>query len=386
MLRRESDEAALELALRRWPVVAILGPRQVGKTTLARTITERRGATHTTFDLEDPRDMRRLDDASTALRELSGLVVIDEVQRRPELFPLLRVLADRPRKPARFLVLGSASPHLLKQASESLAGRILFHELAGFGVDDVGKKHWRKLWLRGGFPRAFLARNEIESLEVRRALIRTYLERDLPELGFKLASSTIERFWTMLAHYHAQIWNASELARSFGLSHTTVLRWLEVLVDTFMVQLLRPWSTNVAKRQVKSPKVYFRDSGLLHALLDVRTRDDLEKHPRLGASFEGFALQEVMRRLRVDRRECYFWATHQGAELDLLVVRGSRLHGFEFKHTDAPAVTASMRIALQDLGLERLDVIHIGKETYPLTRQIRAVAFERLDTDLAPLR
>ena len=386
MLRRESDEAALELALRRWPVVAILGPRQVGKTTLARTITERRGATHTTFDLEDPRDMRRLDDASTALRELSGLVVIDEVQRRPELFPLLRVLADRPRKPARFLVLGSASPHLLKQASESLAGRILFHELAGFGVEDVGKKHWRKLWLRGGFPRAFLARNEIESLEVRRALIRTYLERDLPELGFKLASSTIERFWTMLAHYHAQIWNASELARSFGLSHTTVLRWLEVLVDTFMVQLLRPWSTNVAKRQVKSPKVYFRDSGLLHALLDVRTRDDLEKHPRLGASFEGFALQEVMRRLRVDRRECYFWATHQGAELDLLVVRGSRRRGFEFKHTDAPAVTASMRIALQDLGLERLDVIHIGKETYPLTRQIRAVAFERLDTDLAPLR
>ena len=386
MLRRDSDEAALDLALHRWPVVAILGPRQIGKTTLARTIAERRGGMLASFDLEDPRDLRRLDDASTALRGISGLVVIDEVQRRPELFPLLRVLADRPRRPARFLVLGSASPHLLKQASESLAGRILFHELAGFGAGDVGMKHWRRLWLRGGFPRSFLARSEAESLEVRRALIRTYLERDLPELGFRLASSTVERFWSMLAHYHGQVWNASELSRSFGVSHTTVLRWLELLADTFMVQLLRPWSTNLAKRQVKSPKVYFRDTGLLHALLDIRTRDDLERNPRLGASFEGFALQEVVRRLGADRRECYFWATHQGAELDLLVVRGSRRHGFEFKHTDAPSVTASMRIALQDLGLDRLDVIHVGKETYPLTKQIRAVAFERLEKDIAPLR
>lgn len=386
MLGRAADSDDLRRCLRRQPVVGLLGSRQVGKTTVARELADRSGGPVAFFDLESPADLNRLDDPATALSNLRGLVVIDEIQRRPDLFPLLRVLADRPRRPATFLVLGSASPHLLKQSSETLAGRITYVELDGLGMADVGSRHWRKLWLRGGYPRSYLARSDAESVSWRGDLRRSYVDQDLPALGPGFPARTIERMWEMLVHYHGQIWNASELGRAFGMSHTTGRRYLDLLVDTFMLRLLPPWSENVGKRVVKSPKMYFRDAGLLHLMLGVRTADDLLRHAKVGASFEGFAVSEVARQLGVNRRECFFWATHQGAELDLLVVRGAKRIGFEFKHTVAPAVTKSMRIAMADLGLERLDVIHIGKDTYPLGRGIRAVAFDRLQQDVPRLR
>jgi predicted AAA+ superfamily ATPase len=367
------------------PVVAILGPRQVGKTTLARAIAHRWKGPTTTLDLEDPRDLERLNDPTTALRPLRGLVVIDEIQRRPDLFPILRVLADRDPQPARFLVLGSASPGLLKQSSESLAGRIAYFELQGFGLGDVGPR-WHRLWLRGGFPRSYLARGDDESLRWRRDLIRTFVERDLPELGITIPARTIHRFWMMLAHYHGQIWNGAELARAFGIAETTVKRYLDLLTNTLMVRILLPWSENLGKRIVKTPKVYLADAGLLHALLDIRNARALESHPKIGASFEGFALQEIVRALRVRPDQCYFWATHQGAELDLLVVEGTRRRGFEFKRSDAPGITRSMRIALADLGLDTLDIVHAGDDTYPLSDRIRALAISRVTTDLAPRR
>jgi len=386
MFGRTDHLDALRRQLRRQPVVGLLGPRQVGKTTVARALADRAGRPTSYFDLEDPASVRRLDDEATALGSARGLVVIDEVQRRPELFPILRVLADRPRRPATFLVLGSASPHLLKQSSETLAGRVTYHELDGFGLTDVGPRHWRRLWLRGGYPRSYLARTDAESFSWRQVLRRTYVEQDLPALGPGYPARTIERVWEMLAHYHGQVWNGSEIARSFGVSHTTSRRYLDLLVDTFMVRLLAPWTGNQGKRLVKSPKLYFRDVGLLHQLLGIRRVDDLTTHPKVGASFEGFAIDAVIRRLGADRRECFFWATHQGAELDLLVVRGRTRLGFEVKHTVAPEVTKSMRVAMQDLALDRLDVIHIGTETYPLGERVRAVAFDRLQQDVMALR
>jgi len=385
MLGRVADLEELRRRLRRQPVVGLLGPRQVGKTTVARELADRAGRAVTYFDLESPAHLNRLDDTVTALSALRGLVVIDEIQRRPDLFPVLRVLADRPRRPATFLVLGSASPQLLKQTSETLAGRISYYELDGLGGLDVGHAHWRRLWLRGGYPRSYLARSDAESLAWRADLRRTYVDQDLPALGPGFPARTIERVWEMLVHHHGQIWNGSEVGRAFGVSHTTSRRYLDLLVDTFMIDLLPPWSQNIGKRVVKSPKIYFRDSGLLHALLGVRTADELVRHVKVGASFEGFALHEVTRHIGAARGECFFWATHQGAELDLLVVRGSRRLGFEFKHTLAPRVTKSMHVAMADLGLERLDVIHIGTETYTLAPGIRAVAFERLHKDIRRL-
>jgi predicted AAA+ superfamily ATPase len=295
------------------------------------------------------------------------------------------VLADRPRHPARFLVLGSASPELLRQSSESLAGRVAYHELGGFSLEDVGNERADRLWLRGGFPRSFLARTEREGDEWRRAFVRTFVERDLPQLGVTIPPATLERFWAMLAHYHGQVWNASEFARSFGVSDATVRRYLDLLSATFAVRVLLPWSENLGKRQVRSPKVYFADCGLLHALLGIRERRELERHPKVGASWEGFALDAIVRRLGVEPRECHFWATHAGAELDLLVLRGRRRWGFEFKHTSAPAVTRSMRVALDDLRLERLDVVHGGPHSFTLAPRIRAVAFSRLLDDVPTL-
>jgi len=383
---RSNDVADLRTLLAEYPIVALLGPRQVGKTTLARSIASSWHGPVEFFDLEHPADLARVSDPSTALEPLRGLVVLDEIQRRPDLFPALRVLADRRPRRARFLILGSASPALLQQSSESLAGRIAYRELDVFGLEDVGAARWRRLWLRGGFPRAYLARNDGQSFQWRENLIRTYLERDLPQLGVRLAASTLERFWSMLAHYHGQTWNSSELARSFGVSDKTVRGWLDLLQDTFMVKLLRPWSENAGKRVIKAPKVYVRDSGLLHALLRLEHAAALVRHPKLGASFEGFALFEVVRRLRASWRDCYFWGTHQGAAIDLLVVRGKHRLGFEFKHTSAPAATKSMTIALEDLHLDRIDVVHLGGETYPLTRHIRAVGFQRVTMDIEPLR
>lgn len=371
--------------LSRAPVVALLGPRQSGKTTLAAAVKRAWSGPATSVDLEDPADLARLADPMMALGPLRGLVILDEVQRRPELFPALRVLADRPRTPARFLVLGSASPELLRQSSESLAGRLAFHELGGFSMGEIGVSRLDQLWLRGGFPRAFLARSNADSLDWRLDFVRTFLERDVPQLGVTIPSTTLRRFWTMLAHYHGQIWNASEFARSFGVSDMTVRRYLDVLAATFVVRVLQPWHENIGKRQVKSPKIFLADSGLLHALLNLGSRDDLERHPKIGASFEGFAINAIVDRLQARWNECHFWATHAGAELDLLVVRGRMRLGFEIKRTVAPAVTPSMRAALADLRLSRLDVIHAGDHTFPLAPRIRAVAVNRLIEDLPPL-
>jgi predicted AAA+ superfamily ATPase len=371
--------------LERFPVVGILGARQVGKTTLARELAALRPEPATFFDLEDPADLARLAEPMLALRNLRGLVVIDEIQRRPDLYPVLRVLADRPELPARFLVLGSASPDLLRQTSESLAGRIFYHELGGFALDEVGVEARDRLWLRGGFPRSFLASAEVDSAEWRRGFVRTFLERDLPGLGVAIPPEMLRRFWTMVAHYHGQVWNGAELARSFGVSEPTVRRYLDLLTAALVLRQLQPWFENLGKRQVKSPKVYISDSGLLHTLLNLETREDLDGHPKIGASWEGFALSEVLVRLGARPEESFFWATHAGAELDLLVVRGRRRLGFEFKLTDAPKLTASIRTALADLKLDRVDVVHAGEHTFPLGERVRAVALGRLDEDMQGL-
>jgi uncharacterized protein len=371
--------------LRRFPVVAILGARQVGKTTLAHEIARGFRGKSTFFDLERAADLALLVDPELALRPLRGLVILDEVQRRPDLFPTLRVLADRRPLPARFLVLGSASAALLNQASESLAGRISFHELPGLSLAEVGARSIDRLWLRGSFPRSFTARTDGESLEWRREFVRTFLERDLPQLGTHVPAPTLGRFWAMLAHAHGNVWNGSEFGRAFGVAHTTVLRYLDLLSAAFVVRQLPPWSENLAKRQVKSPKVYVADSGLLHTLLDIGRDADLVRHPKVGASWEGFGIQAVIDRLRARPDECCFWGTYAGAELDLLVVRGSLRLGFEMKRTVSPSVTPSMRIASEGLGLKRLDVIHAGDRTANLARGIRAVALERLLEDLEPL-
>jgi uncharacterized protein len=369
-----------------YPVVALLGARQVGKSTLARQVAAGSRGPVFTFDLERPRDVERLADPETALAPLRGLVVIDEVQRRPDLFPTLRVLADRSPLPARFLILGSASPALLRQSSESLAGRVHHYELRGLSIAEVGRRRVDRLWLRGSFPLSYLARSDEKAATWREDFVRTFLERDLPQLGIDVAATTMRRFWTMLAHVSGQTWNASDIARSLGVSDKTATRYLDHLVATFMMRVLRPWHENLRKRQVKSPKTHFADTGLLHSFQGVTTRDDLLVHPRSGASFEAFGVGQVLDRLRARDDETFHWRTQDGAELDLLVVHGRRRLGFEFKRTVAPGTTRSMHVALADLGLESLDVIHAGDETYPLTDRVRAVAISRLADDLTPLR
>lgn len=374
MIERTRHLARVRAALKRSRVTALIGPRQAGKTTLARQILPPDSPAY--FDLEDPRSLARLDQPMIALAPLKGTVIIDEVQRRPDLFPVLRVLADRKPLLARFLILGSASPQLLRQSTETLAGRIEIIELPGLRLEELGRQAMRRHWLRGGFPPAYLARTLGDSLDWRQQFIQTFLERDLPQLGVSIPAQALLRFWTMLAHYHGSLWNAAEPARSLGLSSPTVRSYLELLTGLFMVRQLQPWHENLAKRQVKSPKVYVRDSGLLHALLSLRAERDLLSHPKAGASWEGYALEEILK--TVQPEAAYFWATQQGAELDLLLFRRGRRYGIEFKFQDAPRLTPSMRIALQDLRLDGLTVLYPGDQPYELARGVRVMPLSAL--------
>ncbi len=350
---REVYLSALQAALRRSPVTAILGPRQCGKTTLARQVAE--GGAADFFDLSSPSDQRRLENAEYVLGRVRGLAVIDEVQLRPDLFPVLRVLADRPGHRARFLILGSASPGLIKGASESLAGRVEFVGLQGFDVGEVGSAHWERLWCRGGFPRSFLANSEEDSFAWRESLVQTYLQRDIPELGIRIPGAALRRFWMLVAHAQGGFWNASQIAASMGLSDKTVRGYLDILTDTFMLRQLQPWHENVSKRQVKSPKIFFRDTGLLHALLDIRDAHALLGHIACGHSWEGFVIEQIVRLARLT--SCFFWATQGGAELDLFFMHNGRRYGVEVKMSDAPAVTRSMHAALETLHLDRLWIV-----------------------------
>lgn len=387
MIPRLRHVRRLERLLRDSPVVALLGARQVGKSTLARLVAQRAGGRSTFFDLEDARDLDRLAAGPLlALERLEGLVVLDEVQRLPELFPTLRVLADRRPRRARFLVLGSASPHLLKQSSESLAGRIAFHELGGLALDEVGPAALDRLWCRGGLPRSYLAHGEGESLRWRLDFVRTFLERDLASLNGAPPAGSLRRFWGMVARSHGGTWNASDLGRSLGVSDHTTRKWLDLLAGAYVLRVLAPWHENLGKRQVKAPRVYVADSGLLHALVGIGTEEELHAHPQVGASWEGFALQQVVERLGARPEQCHYWRTHSGAELDLLVVAGGRRLGFEFKRTETPSsVAKSMHVALSDLRLTSLDVVHPGRETYPIARGFRALALRRVLSDLDPL-
>ncbi len=369
MVPRDDLKAGIQRALRRSPIVVLTGPRQCGKTTLAREFL--RADSENYFDLEDPASLVRLEEPMTALRPLSGLVVIDEVQRLPDLFPALRVLADRAPSPARFLILGSASGSLLRQTSESLAGRAERVVMSGFTLDEIGAGSADVLWRRGGLPRSFLAPTEDDSVSWRGEFILSLIERDLPQWGVRVPAVALRRFWTILAHYHGQIWNATDPAASMGVGTKAVRHYLDLLTDAYMIRQLHPWHANLRKRQVKAPKVYVRDSGLLHRLLGIATPADLYTHPKLGASWEGFAIEQVLAREPHD--EAYFWATHQGAEIDLVLRQGDRLVGVECKRVDAPRLTASIRIAVEDLGLSRVVVVYPGERRYRISEAVEAV-------------
>jgi hypothetical protein len=369
VIDRPELDVRIQAALRGNPAVALLGPRQCGKTTIAREVAAGKRVEY--FDLEDPVGVARLAEPMSALSPLRGLVIIDEVQRQPGLFPILRVLLDRPRTPARFLLLGSASPDLVRDTSETLAGRIAFIDMSGFTLDEVGESRQRRLWLRGGFPRAFLARSEAASVAWREDFVRTFLERDLAALSTRIPAVALRRLWMMLAHYHGQVWNASEISRSLGESHTTVKRHLDILTGAFMVRQLQPWFENLGKRQVRSPKVYIRDTGILHFLLGLPTFAALEGHPKLGASWEGFVLEHTI--AAIGERNAFFWATQAGAELDLLLHTGGKRYGIEVKYSDAPRLTKSMGIAATDLKLEKLYVVYPGNERYSLNEHAEVI-------------
>jgi predicted AAA+ superfamily ATPase len=366
MITRSTYFNQVTTALGRSPVTALLGPRQCGKTTLARMIFQ--GQKSTYFDLESPQDIARLQNPELVLSSIHGLVIIDEVQRMPTLFNVLRVLVDREENDSRFLILGSASPQVVKNVSESLAGRVEFVELSGFNIDELEAESSTTLWVRGGFPRSFLANSDEDSYYWREGFLRTFLERDIPQLGISIPSSAMRRFWTMLAHFHGQTWNASELGRSMGVTDKTVRSYLDLLTGTYMVRQLQPWHENISKRQVKAPKVYLRDTGLLHSLLTLPNHHVLTGHPRVGASWEGFVLEQVMQTLQPG--DAYFWATHQGAEIDLFFLHHGQRFGIEVKYSEAPKITLSMHIALQDLGLRHLWIIYPGSHTYPVADKV----------------
>ena len=381
MIQRASILSALNNALSRSRVVVLVGPRQCGKTTLARELLEEDSVNY--FDLEDPVSLGRLDEPMTALRPLNGLVVIDEIQRRPELFPVLRVLADRKGTPARFLILGSASGTLMRQTSESLAGRMERIVIGGFSLSELGSDAEQQLWLRGGLPLSYLAGTDVSSIAWRKNFIQTLLERDFPQWGVRVAATALQRFWTMVAHYHGQVWNAAEPARALGVSESTTRRYLDLLTDAFMIRQLKPYHANLKKRQVKSPKIYVRDSGLLHQLLGIDTMKNLFSHPKVGASWEGFVIEQLLKTEPHD--EIFFWATHQGAEINLIIRRGDSLYGVECKRTDSPRLTPSIRIALDDLNLKHVCVIYPGTQRFPLASQVEAVPLQTLARDVSLL-
>jgi len=372
MIDRSHYLQSLAIATGRSPVTALLGPRQCGKTTLARQFGQQRSAHY--FDLESSMDQQRLQNPELMLGQLQGFIILDEIQIMPELFNALRVLVDKPNNQLTFLILGSASPHIIKNVSETLAGRVEFIELSGFNLRETDNT--RKLWLRGGFPRSFLAHSEDDSYVWRDGFIRTFLERDIPMLGINIAPASMRRFWTMLAHFHGQTWNASELGRSMGLSDKTVRSYLDILTSTFMIRQLQPWHENLRKRQVKAPKIYFRDSGLLHSLLNIPDYHSLTGHPRLGASWEGFAMEQVL--LSMQASEAYFWSTYSGAEVDLLLFKDGKRYGVEFKYNEAPKVTKSMHVAIHDLSLDHLWIIYPGSDAYPVTDKIMVKSLAQL--------
>jgi predicted AAA+ superfamily ATPase len=374
MIERTAILDALMRGLDRSRVVVLTGPRQCGKTTLARKLLAPDSVNY--FDLEDPASLGRLDEPMTALRPLRGLVVIDEVQRRPDLFPILRVLVDREEEPARFLTLGSASGELLRQSSESLAGRIERITIGGFSIDELGEDAIDRLWQRGGLPLSYLAEDETDSVAWREGFIQTLLERDFPQWGVRIPAVALRRFWTLLAHYHAQTWNGAQAARVLGASESTARRYLDLLTDALLVRQLQPYFANLKKRQVKSPKIYVRDTGLLHQLLGLDSQKTLLLHPKVGGSWEGFVIEQVLRSEPHD--EAFFWATHQGAEIDLVLRRGDRLLGVECKRADAPRRTRSIAIAISDLGLERVAIIHPGVKRYPVSEEVEAVPLSAL--------
>jgi predicted AAA+ superfamily ATPase len=374
MIERSTIIEAIKTALKRSRVTILVGPRQCGKTTLAREFLDPESVNY--FDLEDPLSLARLDEPMTALEPLQGLVVIDEIQRRPDLFPVLRVLTDRKNNPAQFLILGSASGELLRQTSESLAGRIEKISISGFSLPEVGVSAEFKLWLRGGYPLSYLADNDIDSLVWRKNFIQTLLERDFPQWGVKVSSRALMRFWAILAHYHGQTWNAAEPARALGVGETTMRRHLDLMTDALMIRQIQPYYANIGKRQVKSPKVYVRDSGILHQLLGVNTAKTLLTHPKIGASWEGFVIEQILALEPHD--EAFFWATHQGAEMDLILRRDTQLFGIECKRADSPRMTPSVRHAFADLGLAKVAIIYPGKKRISIGDNTEAVPFGSL--------
>lgn len=365
---------AIERHFKTHSVVALLGPRQVGKSTLAREFLKNAKKNIHFFDLEDPTDLARLSSPKLALQDLNGYVVIDEIQRRPDLFPVIRVVADQ--KKIKFLILGSASRDLINQGSETLAGRIAYIEVRPFTVLEQIKT--KPLWLKGGFPVAYLAKSEQASRDWLKNYTSTFLERDIPALGINIPAQTLRKFWMMLAHYHGNVFNASEIGKSLGFSGQTARRYLDVLVSTFLMRELQPWSENIAKRQIKSPKIYFRDSGLFHYLLNLRNLNEISNHPKLGASWEGFALEQISAHLGLESDEMYFWGTHAEAELDLLIFKNNEKIGIEIKYTDSPVITKSMNIAMNDLNLKKLYIIYPGKTEFRLSSKITAFGFENI--------
>lgn len=359
------------------PITAILGPRQCGKTTLAKMYAKTLGdiPVHH-FDLEDPTDLVKFETPKLTLEPLKGLVIIDEIQRLPDLFPYLRVLVDR-QPDLKLLILGSASRDLLRQSSETLAGRIAYLELPPFSLQEV--HHMPELWLRGGFPRSYLAPNIDASIVWREQYISTFLERDIPNLGIQIPPATLRRFWMMLAHYHGATFNAQEIANAIDVSHASARRYLDILTGTFMIRQLQPWLANIKKRQVKAPKIYFKDSGIFHTLLGITDQHSLYHHPKLGASWEGFALEEIIRFYQATPEESYFWATHGGAELDLLIIQRGKKIGFEIKYTDAPRLTRSMHLALEDLELDELRVVYPGNDIFYLKERIKVIGLSKLE-------